>query len=113
MQAANTKGKRIVVWLTVDPQKEAEFNRWYQDDYMPRFAKKVPGIRSITRWRIPQTTTYLSVYDLDQDLSWDDFKAALKNPARDADRAEWHEWEVSALTEFHDGLFDQVFEYKP
>jgi hypothetical protein len=105
--------KRLVVWLTIDPEQEEAFNRWYQEDYIPRFVRQIPGIQAVTRWCIPATTTYLTVYELDPDLTMDELTAALRNPDREADRAAWGEWEEVYLTDFRDGFFERVFEYRP
>ncbi len=105
--------KRLVVWLTVKPEHEQAFNHSYQDDYIPRFVQQIPGIQAVSRWRVPGTTTYMTVYDLDPNLTQEELVKALRNPARDADRAEWHRWEESYLEDFRDGFFEQVFEYKP
>lgn len=105
--------KRLVVWLNVDPNQEAAFNAWYQDDYIPRFVRQVPGIERVTRWRVPNSNTYITVYDLAPDMTQEQLTAALRNPARNAQREEWHHWEVSALSDFRDGFFEQTFEFTP
>ncbi len=105
--------KRLVVWLNVDPNQEAEFNKWYQDDYIPRFAKQIPGIERVTRWRVPDSNTYMTMYDLKDDMTQEKLLTALRNPERNADREEWHNWEVQALSDFRDGYFEQTFEHKP
>lgn len=105
--------KRLTVWLNVDPKQEAEFNKWYQDDYIPRFVSQIPGIERVTRWQVPNSNTYMTVYDLATDMTPEKLTAALRNPVRNNDRDEWHKWEVQALSDFRDGFFEQVFEYKP
>lgn len=105
--------KRLVVWLTVDPVQEQAFNQWYQEEYIPRFVQQMPGIESVSRWRMPGTTTYLTIYELDRGLLFDEFTAALRAPEREADRKAWHAWEEEHLTDFRDGFFERVFEYHP
>lgn len=105
--------KRLVVWLNVDPEHEQAFNAWYQNDYIPRFVQQVPGIAAVSRWRAPGTSTYLTIYDLDDRVSWDALQRALRDPARTAAREEWHRWEVAHLTDFRDGFFEKVFEHVP
>ena len=105
--------KRLVVWMTIDPAQEEAFNRWYQEDYIPRFTREIPGIQGVTRWRIPSTTTYLTVYELDPDLTKDELTSALRSPDRKAESATWREWEEAYITDFSDGFFESVFEYRP
>jgi hypothetical protein len=105
--------KQLVVWLTVAPEQEEAFTRWYQEDYIPRFVTQIPGIRRVTRWQVPGTTTYMTIYDLDPELTQEQLLTALRNPAREADRAEWDEWEHAYLSDFKDGFFNQVYDYQP
>lgn len=105
--------KRLVVWLTVTPEREHDFNRWYEQDYIPRFVKQIPGINAVSRWRVPGTTTYLTIYDLADATTLETLRDALRSPARHADREEWHRWETAHLTDFRDGFFEKVFEHVP
>jgi len=105
--------KRLVVWLTVESSQEQAFNRWYQEDYIPRFVKQVPGIKTVSRWHLPDTTTYLTIYDFEDDVTLEALQQALRNPARNADREEWHRWETVHLTDFRDGFFEKVLEHMP
>ena len=105
--------KKIVVWLTIDPAKEDEFNEWYYEEYIPRFTRQIPGIQAVSRWRIPETSTYLTVYDLDSDLTMDELNSALGSPDRKMDKEAWLEWETKYVTDFRDGFFERVFEYRP
>jgi hypothetical protein len=105
--------KKLAVWLTVAPDQEEAFTHWYQDDYIPRFVKQIPGITAVSRWKIPGTTTYMTVYDLDPDLKQEELLASLRNPGRDAERKEWNDWEHAHLSDFRDGFFEQVYSYEP
>ncbi len=105
--------KKLVVWLNVDPAKEESFNQWYQDDYIPRFVQQIPGIIHVSRWNVPGTQTYLTIYELDPETTEAALMAALKNPARQAERDEWNEWEHAFLSDFRDGFFEQTFSYTP
>jgi hypothetical protein len=104
--------RKLVVWLTVAADKEEAFNRWYEDDYIPRFVTQIPGIERVTRWKIDGSTTYLTIYDLSDGADFDDVADALSSSARDTDREAWKEWEQSHLEDFRDGFFSQVYEYK-
>jgi hypothetical protein len=67
----------LVVELTVDDEKDAEFNDWYDGLHLPAL-KQVPGVRSARRYATEGTTTldrdavgqetarrYLTLYDLE------------------------------------------------
>ncbi len=105
--------KKLVVWLNVDPAQEEAFTKWYQEDYIPRFVKQIPGITHVSRWSIPGTQTHMTIYDLAPETSQAALLEALKDPARQADREEWNEWEHAYLSDFRDGFFEQTFSYTP
>jgi hypothetical protein len=51
--------------LDITPDKEREFNDWYNEDHIPALCK-VPGVRSAKRYQVVQgTPKYLAVYQLD------------------------------------------------
>jgi len=67
----------LVVELTVDAEKDAEFNDWYDNLHLPAL-KEVPGVRSARRYATDATMTldrddigqqaarrYLTLYDLE------------------------------------------------
>ena len=39
----------LMVWTDIDPEFEAEFNRWYDDEQIPRLLQ-VPGFLSAGRY---------------------------------------------------------------
>ena len=70
-------GHVLVVELTVDADKEAEFNDWYDNLHLPAL-KGVPGVRAARRYATEATMTldrdnvgqqaarrYLTLYDLE------------------------------------------------
>jgi hypothetical protein len=67
----------LVVELTVDAEKDAEFNDWYDELHLPAL-KQVPGVRSARRYAADDALTldrdevgqkagrrYLTLYDLE------------------------------------------------
>jgi hypothetical protein len=108
-----SSNRRLVVWLSVAPDQEEAFNRWYQDEYIPRFLMQIPGIKKASRWRVPDSSIYLTIYDLEAAEGFDDVVAALRSPERDRERNQWLRWQHSALTDFRDGLFEETFTLEP
>lgn len=56
----------------VTPDREAEFNRWYDEVHLPQILQRVPGIVAARRYRISDTQlesgatpprVYLTVYE--------------------------------------------------
>jgi hypothetical protein len=49
----------------VAPEREDEFNAWYNEEHLPRMSQ-VPGVLRALRFRVPETSThkYFSIYDL-------------------------------------------------
>lgn len=61
-----TDGKGLLlVMMEIDPQHEAEFNRWYDEQHVPeRLA--IPGFLSARRYRaVEGSPKYLALYDLE------------------------------------------------
>jgi hypothetical protein len=103
--------RRIVVWLTAAEDHEEEFNRWYEQDYIPRFVQQIPGIERVTRWKTGDgSRTYITEYELTPGADFEDVAEALRSPDREADRTAWKQHE-DRLPDFRDGLFVQVFEH--
>ena len=52
---------------TVDPEHEAEFNRWYHEEHLPDVLRRFPQITNARRYRATdgQEPRYLVVYEFD------------------------------------------------
>src|SRR5216684_9392025 len=63
---AKTRGTGLLmVWTDVDPEHEAEFNRWYNEEHLNRLLS-VPGFLSAGRYRaIRGGPKYLAIYELE------------------------------------------------
>ena len=63
---AKTRGTGLLmVWTDVDPEHEAEFNRWYNEEHLNRLLG-VPGFLSAGRYRaIRGGPKYLAFYELE------------------------------------------------
>lgn len=58
-------GALLLVKVNVDPAVEEEFNRWYDEEHIPRLCK-VPGVRSGRRFVNPRGPhRYIAVYELE------------------------------------------------
>ena len=64
----------LVVLTQPDPEREDEFNEWYDDIHLPEVLA-VPGINAATRYRVSDVQVrgmdpshrYLSIYEVDGD----------------------------------------------
>ena len=63
---ATTRGTGLLMrWTDVDPQHEAEFNRWYDEEHIPE-KRATPGFRSARRFAShDRPGRYLALYELD------------------------------------------------
>jgi hypothetical protein len=60
----NAKGL-LLVTMDVEPDYEAEFNRWYNEEHLPE-RLSCPGILSGRRFRVVEgAPRYLALYDLE------------------------------------------------
>lgn len=64
---AKTRGTGLLMlWTDVDPQYEAEFNRWYNEEHIQHLLK-VPGFLSAGRYRaLKGGPKYLAMYELEE-----------------------------------------------
>ncbi|HEX7215077.1 MAG TPA: hypothetical protein VF578_12765, partial [Methylomirabilota bacterium] len=63
---AKTRGTGLLMlWTDVDPQYEAEFNRWYDEEHLDRLLK-VPGFLGASRYEaLRGGPKYLAMYELE------------------------------------------------
>lgn len=101
----------LLVSLKVAPEKEQEFNHWYQDLYIPKLLNLIPEFLSARRYVSTGDGErhYLTVYEFADEASMEKAMKALGNPARAKDREEWHQWEETYLKDMTDGTFRQVY----
>ena len=64
---AKTRGSALLMaWTDVDPEHEAAFNEWYDNEHMLRLAK-VPGFLAGSRYRaLRGGPKYLAMYELEE-----------------------------------------------
>jgi hypothetical protein len=64
---AKTRGTGLLMlWTDVDPEYEAEFNRWYNEEHIERLLT-VPGFLSAARYRaLKGSPKYLAMYELEE-----------------------------------------------
>jgi hypothetical protein len=56
----------LMLWTDVDPEYEAEFNRWYNEEHIAHLLK-VPGFLSAGRYRaLKGGPKYLAMYELEE-----------------------------------------------
>ena len=54
-----------VVRMDVDPEKEKQFNEWYNEEHVPALLQ-VPGVRGAYRYAsLEGTPKYIAIYELD------------------------------------------------
>jgi hypothetical protein len=63
---AKTRGTGLLmVWADIDPQHEAEYNRWYDEEHVPHLLK-IPGFLAGGRYQaLKGSPKYLALYELE------------------------------------------------
>jgi hypothetical protein len=57
-----------VVRMDVDPEKEKQFNEWYNEEHIPALLK-VSGVRGACRYAsLEGTPKYIAIYELDEPM---------------------------------------------
>ena len=58
----------FIVWATIPPEKEEAFNRWYNEDHLPKTLEWLPGVKSGRRYKIVEGDDqyrYMAVYEFE------------------------------------------------
>lgn len=69
----------LLVMMDVDPEHEAEFNRWYDEEHLPE-RLRCPGFRSARRYLATEgSPKYVAIYELDdvEVLDSEDYRAIM------------------------------------
>jgi antibiotic biosynthesis monooxygenase (ABM) superfamily enzyme len=98
----------LFVQMTVKPQEEAAFNHWYEQEYIPAFARDIPGIAHARRFVTlsPDSGgvhTYLTIYEFVDETALHRGLEVMKS--RDMWRKAWKEWEQRAVATISDNVF--------
>lgn len=96
-----TSGALLVVTVEVDPAREDEFNRWYDEEHIPE-KRATPGFRSARRFRHHEGGgRYLAVYEID-DPSVVTSPEYMSQPMSEWSRSimeAWRQWDRSVWVE--------------
>jgi len=98
----------LFVQMTVKVDQEAAFNRWYEHEYIPAFARDIPGIAQARRFVTlsPDAAgvhTYLTIYEFTDEAALHRGLEVMKS--REAWRKAWKDWEQRAVASIADNLF--------
>ncbi len=98
----------LFVEMTVKPDQAAAFNSWYEQDYIPAFARDIPGIAHARRFvtlspNAAGVHTYLTIYEFTDEAALHRGLEVMKS--REAWRQSWKEWEQRAVASINDNLF--------
>jgi antibiotic biosynthesis monooxygenase (ABM) superfamily enzyme len=69
----------FIVWASIAPEKEEAFNRWYNEDHLPKTLEVLPGILSGRRYKIiegEEKFKYMAIYEF---KSYEALEKALKS----------------------------------
>ena len=81
------------------PEHEAEFNAWYEGEYIPRLMSEVPHFTAVHRYAGELDGE--RVYVTDYETTSDDLELAIaemRSPERAAVNAEFYRWRDRAIT---------------
>jgi antibiotic biosynthesis monooxygenase (ABM) superfamily enzyme len=98
----------LFVHMTVKPEQETEFNRWYEEEYIPAFVRDIPGIVRARRFASlsaegQDAHAYLTIYEFADESTLHRGLEVMKS--RDEWRRSWKAWEGKAVASISDGLF--------
>jgi hypothetical protein len=93
--------------MEVDPQHEAEFNRWYDEEHLPE-RLEIPGYISARRFKLVEgngVLTYLCIWELEDGspLHSEAYQAQQRRPSALRDRAH------AVIKQRMRGLYTQIY----
>jgi len=109
----------MLVDLSIDPARHAEFDSFYHDFYIPEFLHAVPEVRTARRYAQinllgkldPAKARFLTIYELLSDDSIDNIEAAIARSAHREASDQFKIWKQNGLTYFDRAFYWQVHKY--
>ena len=106
-QVQHIGGTVLVVMMDVEPEHEAEFNRWYDEEHLPE-RLEIPGYVSARRFKLEDgegVLKYLCIWELEDGspLESAEYKAQRERPSELRDRA------LSYVKQRARGLYKQIY----
>lgn len=110
--AVNPLTTIMLVDLSIETDRQAEFDHFYHNFYIPKFLQAVPEIRATTRYAQtnplgqldPAKAHFLTIYELLSDDSIDSIEAAIARSAHREASDQFKLWKQNGLT-----YFDRAF----
>jgi antibiotic biosynthesis monooxygenase (ABM) superfamily enzyme len=68
----------LIVMASIAPEREEAFNRWYNEDHLPKMLERMPGILSGRRYKITEGEEryqFIAIYEFE---SYEALEAAMK-----------------------------------
>ncbi|MDA0733828.1 MAG: hypothetical protein O2909_04120 [Chloroflexi bacterium] len=101
-------GTVMVVMMDVEPEHEAEFNRWYDDEHLVE-RLEIPGYVSARRFKLEEgrggVLKYLCIWEMDDSscLESEEYKAQRLRPSELRDRVNTY------ITQRSRGVYKQIY----
>ena len=94
----------------LSPEKEKEFNEWYQSDHIPLILRLFPDFIGAKRYvTAPDTEKlYLTMYGSSTEDQMRKIEKAIHKPGREG-RADWDRWEKLCVKEIRRGFYAQIY----
>ena len=68
----------LIIMASMAPEKEEAFNRWYNEDHLPKVLERVPGVLSGRRFKIvegEEKYPFMALYEFER---YEALEAAMK-----------------------------------
>ncbi len=106
-QTQHIGGTILVVMMEVDPDHEAEFDRWYNEEHLPE-RLEIPGYVSARRFKLEEGNgmlKFLCIWELEDGspLESDQYKAQQARPSKIRHEANKY------ITQRARGLYKQIY----
>jgi len=110
----------MTVTLRTAPEHEAGFNDFYHHRYIPALVRVAPEIEAVWRYEEFGVTgslrwfnkQFLTLYQLAPGVTAETIEAALKRPGREAEKAEWDDWNNGRLRDLERHCHREIYRHR-
>jgi len=115
----STSAPLMIVSFSVDAAKQADFDRFYHHQFLPKLLSISPEIKNIARYQADGVTAantvagqYLTVYELANSDALKQTEQIFERTGFAEELAQFKEWKKSALTNFSRTNYQPIYEHE-
>lgn len=109
----------MIVSFSLDPSKQADFDRFYHHQFLPKLLSISPEIKNIARYQADSPATantvagqYLTIYELANSEALKQADKIFERTGFAEELVQFRQWKESALTNFSRTNYQPIYEHE-